>query len=115
MQVEYMSFSAHADYRQISGMFFLHYVWAKILILEFVREIKPPHIVLVHGEANEMGRLKRQLDIEYEHDAETDITIHMPRNAEKVKFHFRGEKNAKVVGSLAHYLPKVELYRSLSV
>ena len=54
-----------------------------------------------------MGRLKRQLDIEYEHDAETDITIHMPRNAEKVKFHFRGEKNAKVVGSLAHYLPKV--------
>ncbi|CBY37756.1 unnamed protein product [Oikopleura dioica] len=93
MQVEYMSFSAHADYRQIS---------------EFVREIKPPHIVLVHGEANEMGRLKRQLDIEYEHDAETDITIHMPRNAEKVKFHFRGEKNAKVVGSLAHYLPKQE-------
>ena len=72
-----------------------------------MREIKPPHIVLVHGEANEMGRLKRQLDIEYEHDAETDITIHMPRNAEKVKFHFRGEKNAKVVGSLAHYLPKV--------
>lgn len=63
--------------------------------------------MLVHGEANEMGRLKRQLDIEYEHDAETDITIHMPRNAEKVKFHFRGEKNAKVVGSLAHYLPKV--------
>lgn len=91
MQVEYMSFSAHADYRQIS---------------EFVREIKPPHIVLVHGEANEMGRLKRQLDIEYEDDPETDITIHMPRNAEKVKFHFRGEKNAKVVGTLAHTLPK---------
>lgn len=24
--------------------------------LEFVRAIKPPHIVLVHGEANEMAR-----------------------------------------------------------
>lgn len=64
MQVEYMSFSAHADYRQISG---------------FVRAIKPPHIVLVHGEANEMARLKKALDNEYENDAETDITIHMPK------------------------------------
>jgi len=27
-----------------------------IIILEFVRAIKPPHIVLVHGEANEMAR-----------------------------------------------------------
>ena len=25
--------------------------------LEFVRAIKPPHIVLVHGEANEMARI----------------------------------------------------------
>ena len=90
-KVEYMSFSAHADYRQISG---------------FVRAIKPPHIVLVHGEANEMARLKKALDNEYENDNETDITIHMPKNTEKVRFNFHGEKNAKVVGSLAHQLPE---------
>jgi len=91
MQVEYMSFSAHVDYRQIS---------------EFVRAIKPPHIVLVHGEANEMGRLKQALENEYEDDNETDITFHMPKNTEKVRFYFRGEKNAKVVGQLAHSQPK---------
>ena len=53
-----------------------------------------------------MARLKKALDNEYENDAETDITIHMPKNTEKVRFHFRGEKNAKVVGSLAHNPPK---------
>jgi len=93
MQVSYMSFSAHVDYRQIS---------------EFVRAIKPPHIVLVHGEANEMGRLKQALENEYEDDNETDITFHMPKNTEKVRFSFRGEKIAKVVGELAHKLPKQE-------
>lgn len=62
--------------------------------------------MLVHGEANEMARLKKALDNEYENDAETDITIHMPKNTEKVRFHFRGEKNAKVVGTLAHTIPK---------
>ena len=89
-----------------------------MIILEFVRAIKPPHIVLVHGEANEMGRLvfvffirkflissfrlKQALENEYEDDNETDITFHMPKNTEKVRFYFRGEKNAKVVGQLAH-------------
>ena len=46
MQVSYISFSAHADYRQTSG---------------FIRELKPPHVILVHGEANEMNRLKSAL------------------------------------------------------
>ena len=54
MQVEYMSFSAHVDYRQISGK--LKNFTKLELYPEFVRAIKPPHIVLVHGEANEMGR-----------------------------------------------------------
>ena len=46
MQVNYVSFSAHTDYKQTSG---------------FIRELKPPHVVLVHGEANEMNRLKSAL------------------------------------------------------
>ena len=49
-----------------------------------------------------MGRLKQALENEYEDDNETDITFHMPKNTEKVRFYFRGEKNAKVVGQLAH-------------
>nr|XP_039259964.1 cleavage and polyadenylation specificity factor subunit 3-like [Styela clava] len=91
MSVDYISFSAHADYRQVS---------------EFVRTIKPPHIVLVHGEANEMGRLKAALNREYEDDLETSIKIHNPKNTESVQLYFRGEKMAKVMGSLAMKRPK---------
>ena len=40
---------------------FFHTFLSKLRIffinLEFVRAIKPPHIVLVHGEANEMARI----------------------------------------------------------
>lgn len=46
MQVHYISFSAHADFAQTSG---------------FLSELIPPNIVLVHGEANETGRLKQKL------------------------------------------------------
>ena len=41
--VEAISFSAHADYEQTSG---------------FLNELQPPHVVLVHGEAEKMGKLK---------------------------------------------------------
>ena len=44
MSVDYISFSAHTDYEQTS---------------EFIRTPNPPHIVLVHGEQNEMMRLKQ--------------------------------------------------------
>ena len=37
--VEYVSFSAHADYAQTSA---------------FLEELRPPHVVLVHGEASQM-------------------------------------------------------------
>jgi len=84
MSVDYISFSAHADYKQTS---------------EFVRAMKPPHVVLVHGEQNEMNRLKMALKREYEDDAE--IEIHNPKNLESVQLCFRGEKKAKVLGSLA--------------
>jgi hypothetical protein len=41
--VEAISFSAHADYEQTSG---------------FLDTLRPPHVVLVHGEAERMARLK---------------------------------------------------------
>uniref|UniRef100_H3C9Y3 Cleavage and polyadenylation specificity factor subunit 3 n=1 Tax=Tetraodon nigroviridis TaxID=99883 RepID=H3C9Y3_TETNG len=85
MSVDYISFSAHTDYQQTS---------------EFIRALKPPHVILVHGEQNEMARLKAALIREYEDNDEVHIEVHNPRNTEAVTLYFRGEKLAKVMGSL---------------
>jgi len=90
MQVDYISFSAHTDYKQTSG---------------FIRKLKPPHVVLVHGEANEMSRLKSALIREYEADPSHSLEVHNPRNTIAVELYFRGEKMAKVMGSLATTKP----------
>ena len=45
--------------------------------------------ILVHGEATEMGRLKKALEREYEDDAETNIVIHTPENKSSVQLEFR--------------------------
>ena len=37
----------------------------------FIRALKPPHVILVHGEANEMNRLKNALIREYEAEPQT--------------------------------------------
>lgn len=42
MSVDAISFSAHADFDQTS---------------QFLDALRPQHVILVHGEANEMGRL----------------------------------------------------------
>lgn len=86
MSVDYISFSAHTDYQQTS---------------EFIRHLKPPHVILVHGEQNEMARLKAALIREYEDNESVHIEVHNPRNTEAVTLTFRGEKLAKVMGSLA--------------
>lgn len=45
-----ISFSAHSDFLQTS---------------EFIDIIQPPHVILVHGDANEMSRLKGSLVTKY--------------------------------------------------
>mmetsp|Transcript_5334 Transcript_5334/g.6830 ORF Transcript_5334/g.6830 Transcript_5334/m.6830 type:complete len:114 (-) Transcript_5334:541-882(-) len=50
MSVEYISFSAHADYGNTR---------------DFIATLMPPNIVLVHGDQNEMGKLKNALDASY--------------------------------------------------
>ncbi|CAL4121651.1 unnamed protein product, partial [Meganyctiphanes norvegica] len=86
--VEYISFSAHTDFEQTS---------------HFIRTIRPPNVVLVHGEMTEMARLKGALEREYEAEtsAEQKVKVFNPKNLETVTFHFRGEKMAKVMGELA--------------
>ncbi|KAK1894189.1 Cleavage and polyadenylation specificity factor subunit 3 [Dissostichus eleginoides] len=86
MSVDYISFSAHTDYQKTS---------------EVIRALKPPHVILVHGEQNEMARLKAALIREYEDNDQVHIEVHNPRNTEAVTLNFRGEKLAKVMGSLA--------------
>ena len=52
--------------------------------------------MLVHGEQNEMQRLKSALIREYEDDPEYNIEVYNPRNTQTVELQFRGEKMAKV-------------------
>ncbi|XP_049877390.1 cleavage and polyadenylation specificity factor 73 isoform X2 [Pectinophora gossypiella] len=87
MSVDYISFSAHTDYQQTS---------------EFINILKPPHVVLVHGEQNEMSRLKAALQREHR----GRLAIHTPRNTQQLALTFRGDKTAKVMGSLAMEPPE---------
>ncbi|XP_047997054.1 cleavage and polyadenylation specificity factor 73 [Leguminivora glycinivorella] len=82
MSVDYISFSAHTDYQQTS---------------EFINILKPPHVVLVHGEQNEMSRLKAALQREHR----GALHVYTPRNTQQLALTFRGDKTAKVMGSLA--------------
>ncbi|XAR49373.1 hypothetical protein NMG60_11032556 [Bertholletia excelsa] len=89
MQVHYISFSAHADYAQTST---------------FLKELMPPNIILVHGEANEMGRLKQKLTSLF---ADGNTKIISPKNCQSVEMYFNSEKMAKTIGKLAEEVPEV--------
>jgi cleavage and polyadenylation specificity factor subunit 3 len=80
MSVDYISFSAHVDFTQNS---------------QFIAEVNAPHVVLVHGEANAMLRLKVALQQKFA-DSEENTKVYTPRNCETLSLHFRGEKMAKV-------------------
>ncbi|KAL5219065.1 hypothetical protein ABZP36_019749 [Zizania latifolia] len=88
MQVHYISFSAHADFPQTST---------------FLDELRPPNIVLVHGEANEMSRLKQKLISQFDG---TNIKVVNPKNCQSVEMYFSSEKMAKTIGRLAEKVPE---------
>ena len=83
--VDAISFSAHADYPQTQ---------------QFLDILNPPHVVLVHGETSEMARLKRALEAKAVADGK-EMNVFAPKNCQSVEIRYRGEKVAKVVGSLA--------------
>lgn len=64
----------------------------------FLNELQPPNIILVHGEANEMGRLKQKLMTQF---ADQNIRVLSPKNCQTVEMHFNAEKTAKAIGRLA--------------
>lgn len=78
MSVNYISFSAHSDFLQTS---------------EYIDALMPPNVILVHGDANEMGRLKQSLVQKYENK---NIQVFSPKNGQPVQLQFRAEKMAKV-------------------
>lgn len=83
-QVDAISFSAHADFPQTS---------------EFLDALHPPHVVLVHGEATEMGRLKKALE---QRAAALDIprTVYTPKVTQPVLISHAPRRSASIVGSL---------------
>ena len=113
LSVHYISFSAHVDYAQNSA--FIDEVGSKNLvkwILKFFFSFSFlfPYLnffflfileffflkVLVHGDSNEMGRLKSALQSKYA-EKEQPLTIYSPKNCDVVELYFRGEKMAKVI------------------
>ena len=78
MSVDYISFSAHADFDQTYN---------------FIDRLKPSHIVLVHGDSIEMGRLKLKLEKEFKNK----FRVFAPTNHQTVEFTFEIRKNAKIV------------------
>ncbi|KAJ1987640.1 endoribonuclease ysh1 [Dimargaris cristalligena] len=85
MSIGSISFSAHVDYTQNS---------------EFIYEVNAPHVLLVHGETNNMGRLRAALQ---DHFTENDMNtkIYTPQNCETVEIYFKAEKVSRMVGGLA--------------
>lgn len=59
-QIAYISFSAHTDCAQTS---------------EFIKILHPPHLIFVHGEMNEMNRLKAAILRQYEDDLDHHIEV----------------------------------------
>jgi len=85
--VDYVSFSAHVDFMQNRS---------------FISKVEPKHIILVHGQKDEMGRLKGALMFQYKQQPENKRpTITMPPNGQEVKLKFLRRRSAKVLGKLA--------------
>ncbi|KAF8069419.1 CPSF73-I [Scenedesmus sp. PABB004] len=89
-KVEAISFSAHADYDQTSG---------------FLDELRPRHVVLVHGEFNEMMRLKNALERTAAQKG-WDRTLHTPKTDSSIFIPFAHTHTTRVRGRLAEAPPK---------
>lgn len=72
MSVDAISFSAHADFDQTS---------------KFLDLLRPSNVVLVHGEGNEMARLRKALERQGT-AAGIEWTVHTPKVAQAVDVSF---------------------------
>ena len=99
--VDYISFSAHVDYTQnakfIDEVRTLSHESAayRSKLISANIQVLPAHLILVHGEFNNMSRLRSALKTKFA-ERKDDVQIYTPRNVESVKLKFRGERMAKV-------------------
>lgn len=84
--VDYITFAAHADFKETRN---------------FVADTNPSHVVLVHGEKNNMSRLRGALDtIHNKTEGGKKLDLHAPANCEAVKLKFQNAKTARAIGVL---------------
>lgn len=90
--VKYVTFAAHTDCRQTTT---------------FVEDVRPTHTILVHGEWNNMTRLRDHLDGHFNRNPTVSerkkMRLYTPRNCEIVNLSFQDRKVVKVID-----IPKVE-------
>lgn len=80
--IEHVTFSAHADFRDTRM---------------FVEETKPTHCVLVHGEKNNMSRLKGALESIHNKGDQKNIHLHSPQNCATVSLTFQNSKTVRAI------------------
>lgn len=80
--IEHFTFSAHADFRDTRM---------------FVEETNPTHCVLVHGEKNNMTRLKNALDNIHNKDGKKKLFLHSPPNCKTVQLTFQNSKTVRAI------------------
>eukprot|EP00033_Pygsuia_biforma_P001316 GCRY01001491.1.p1 GENE.GCRY01001491.1~~GCRY01001491.1.p1 ORF type:complete len:791 (-),score=254.73 GCRY01001491.1:213-2585(-) len=88
LEVNTISFSAHSDFTMTSN---------------FISQIKPQYVVLVHGSSEEMGRLRDALERKFKEQAFPQVLT--PRCCETLKMQFIGETFVKAVGEIARARP----------
>lgn len=91
IQIEEVSFAAHVYYDENA---------------DFIKQVGAKHVVLVHGQQEQMERFKSKFDREIEEDEKYSPVLYKPENIKPQHFWFRGEKMAKVVGKLAKEPPQ---------
>lgn len=84
--VDYITFAAHADFKETRN---------------FVADTKPTHCVLVHGEKNNMTRLRDELDkIHNRTEGGRKLNLYSPGNCSSVNLMFKNAKSARAIGVL---------------
>ena len=88
-EVKYVSFAAHSDFVGTNA---------------FIKDVKPKRVVLVHGEANEMRRLKEELVEKFrglEEVGHDHVEFLSPTNGTLCRFEIHEERIATAYGRLA--------------
>ncbi|CRG94580.1 cleavage and polyadenylation specificity factor, putative [Plasmodium gallinaceum] len=81
---EQISFSAHSDFNQTKT---------------FIEKLKCPNVVLVHGDKNELNRLKNKLMEEKQY-----LSVFTPELLQKLSFHFEQNDCLLSLGKLSHHI-----------